>query len=43
MKLKEMGGEFVIDIIDVTRRNNGLVQRAVDYFVNDKIVCPSFD
>ena len=30
-------------MIDVTRRNNGQVQRAVDYFVRDKIVCTDFD
>ena len=43
MKLKELGGEFVLDIIDVSRKNNGLVQKAVEYFVSDKIVCKDFD
>lgn len=41
--LKELGGEFVSDIIDVTRRNNGQVQRAADYFIGDKVVCKDFD
>ena len=31
------------DIIDVNKRNDGLVQRAVNYFVGDKIVCKDFD
>ena len=43
LKLKEIGGEFVQDIIDVNKRNDGLVQRAVNYFVGDKIVCKDFD
>lgn len=43
IKLKELGGEFVLDRIDVSRKNDGLVQKAVDYFVADKIVCKDFD
>ena len=42
-QLKQLGGEWLINVIDVTRRNNGLVQKAVDYFVGDKLVCPDFD
>jgi chromosome segregation ATPase len=43
MRLKELGGEFVLDVIDVSRKNNGLVQKAVDYFIGDKIVCKDFE
>ena len=43
LKLKEIGGEFVLDVIDVSKRNGGLVQRAINYFVGDKIVCGNFD
>jgi chromosome segregation ATPase len=38
-KLKDLGGEFLSDVIDISRRSNGLVEKAVDYFVSDKIVC----
>lgn len=43
LKLRERGGEFLSDVIDVSRRNDGLVQRAVDALVGDTIVCPDFD
>lgn len=42
-QLKQYGGEWLSAVIDVTRRNNGMVQRAVDYFTADKLVCPDFD
>jgi hypothetical protein len=41
--LQKYGAEFVFDVIDASRKNNGMVQRAVEYFLNDKIVCQNFD
>jgi len=43
LRLREMGGEYISEVIDVTKKNNGQVQRAVDYFVKGKIVCSDFD
>jgi hypothetical protein len=31
------------EVIDVTRKGEGKVQAAVEYFVSDKIVCKDFD
>ena len=37
------GSEFIREVIDVSSRNGGQIQKAVDYFVKDKIVCKDFD
>ena len=39
--LHKFEGEFLSDVIDVARKAN--IQRAVDYFVSDKIVCSTFE
>ena len=39
--LQKYQAEFLSEVIDVARKAN--VQRAVDYFVSDKIVCSTFE
>jgi chromosome segregation ATPase len=39
--LQKYNAQFLCDVIDVARKAN--IQKAVDYFVRDKIVCASFE
>jgi hypothetical protein len=39
--LAKYQAEFLSDVIDVARK--AIVQKAVDYFVSDKIVCSTFE
>lgn len=41
--LRNFGASFLVDAVEVTRKHDGLVMKAVEYFVGEKVFCDSFD
>ena len=42
-QLKRYEAEFLSNVVDVTRKGDGKVQEAINFFVKDKLVCKDFD